>query len=101
MADKVANILGKDWFTIDEAAFYCGVSISHFKAREPDYALLPRRFMGKKLYEGAALYEAISKSAPWHLQPGPSAFTLAPCKNLSPVRRRPYRPRKAKRADDS
>ncbi|MDQ0010544.1 hypothetical protein J2T07_002734 [Luteibacter jiangsuensis] len=91
------NIAGKDWFTVDEAAHYCGVSVSQFKARESDYGLSARRFMGKKLYERVALYDAIAKSLPWDQPAIPlaaAASPLAPYRNLSPTRLRPYKPRK-------
>lgn len=53
------NLSGKDWLTVEESAFYCGVSVSQFYARVEQYNLVPREFMGKKLYEKAELYEAI------------------------------------------
>ncbi len=102
MVEKAIHILGKDWLTVDEAAFYCGVSISQFKAHEMDYGLSPRRFMGKKLYERSALYDAISRSVQWRsesLVPVSSNSPLAPYKNLDAVRRRPYKPRRKKEAD--
>ncbi|MHC1678291.1 hypothetical protein [Stenotrophomonas maltophilia] len=40
------DILGKDWLTADEAAHYCGVSVSQFNARAHEYDLDPREFMG-------------------------------------------------------
>ena len=92
------NIEGKDWLTVDEAAHYCGVSKSQFSARAPEYDLIPRRFMGKKLYERAALYNAIFSAPCWDGQPGP-AYTsnrspVAPYRNLSASRLRPFKPRK-------
>ena len=60
------GLAGKDWFTVCEAAHYCGVSDSQFAARAPDYGISARRFMGKKLYERAALHEAISTAPLWH-----------------------------------
>ena len=56
------NLAGKDWFTVPEAAFYCGVSESQFREHAMAYGLTPRRFMGKQLYEKAALYAAIDAS---------------------------------------
>jgi len=49
------DIRGKDWLTVDEAAHYCGVSISQFKTKAREYDLDPREFMGKKLYEKSVL----------------------------------------------
>lgn len=98
MTDKPLNIAGKDWFTVDEAAYYCGVSRSQFMACARDYGLSARRFMGKKLYDRAALYDAIAKSPSWDRPATPSsvpvASPLAPYRNLSPTRLRPYKPRK-------
>lgn len=59
------NLSGKDWLTVDESAFYCGVSVSQFYARADEYNLVPRMFMGKKLYEKAALYQAIYSAEKW------------------------------------
>lgn len=57
---------GLDWLTLDEAAAYCRVSRSQFIAKADEYKLFPRDFMGKKLYEKAALYAAIYGSKKWH-----------------------------------
>jgi len=59
------DLSGKDWLTVDEAAHYCGVSISQFNTKAMGYSLVPRNFMGKKLYEKAALYRAIYDATPW------------------------------------
>ena len=58
-AGKQFNIAGKDWLTVDEAAHYCGVSSSQFRKHAIGHGLIPRNFMGKQLYEKAALYAAI------------------------------------------
>jgi hypothetical protein len=55
-----------DWLTLEEAATYCRVSRSQFIAKADQYSLFPRDFMGKKLYEKAALYAAIYGSKKWH-----------------------------------
>lgn len=98
MTGKAVNLEGKDWFTVDEAAHYCGVSRSQFMACAGDHGLSARRFMGKKLYERAALYDAIAKSPSWDRPAIPStppiSSPLAPYRNLSPTRLRPYKPRK-------
>lgn len=67
------NIMGKDWLTVEEAAFYCGVSVAQFNAKAPDLGLAPRNFMGKKLYEKAALYRSISGSSQWQRSPSTGA----------------------------
>lgn len=59
---KRISLAGKDWLTEPEAAFYCGVSVTQFKKHAPSYGLAPRNFMGKKLYEKAELFAAISNS---------------------------------------
>lgn len=59
------NLAGKDWLTVEEAAFYCGVSRSQFDSHIAEHAIEPRNFMGKKLYEKAALYRAIYNSKQW------------------------------------
>jgi hypothetical protein len=95
---KELDIAGKDWLTVEEAAHYCGVSKSQFAACAPDYGLVARRFMGKKLFERAALYAAIAKAPSWDGTPStasvPGASPLARCRNLTATRLRPYKPRK-------
>jgi hypothetical protein len=59
------DLAGKDWLTVEEAAHYCGVSISQFNTKAAGYSLTPRNFMGKKLYEKAALYRAIHGASQW------------------------------------
>ena len=59
------DLAGKDWLTVEEAAHYCGVSTSQFNAKASEYGLEPRRFMGKKLYEKAALYRSINDAKDW------------------------------------
>lgn len=59
---KRFDIVGKDWLTEPEAAFYCGVSVTQFKKHAPSYGLAPRKFMGKKLYDTAELFAATSNS---------------------------------------
>lgn len=94
------NLSGKDWFTVEEAAHYCGVSDTQFRKHALDYGLQPRRFMGKQLYEKAALYAAISSAPPWSggaLRNGFRPVTthlVGQYANLTAERRRPFRPRK-------
>ncbi|MGH8036492.1 MAG: hypothetical protein ACREPD_02000 [Stenotrophomonas sp.] len=77
------NLSGKDWLTVEEASFYCGVSVAQFYAKAPELGLAPRNFMGKKLYEKAALYRAIYDATPWArgtrqgLPPAPISSDLA------------------------
>jgi len=67
------NLTGKDWLTVHEAAFYCGVSESQFRKNSIAYGLAPRKFMGKQLYEKAALYTAIYGSKQWQTSPSTGA----------------------------
>jgi len=101
--DSPFNLAGKDWFTVAEAAHYCGVSEDHFRRRASEYGLVPRNFMGRQLYEKAALYAAISNSQPWHsvaelrntgaavAVPG---WTPELARRLRGERLRPFKPRK-------
>jgi hypothetical protein len=105
-AEKL-DLSGKDWLTVEEAAHYCGVSNSQFRKNAMGYGLTPRRFMGKQLYEKAALYAAIEGAEEWPRfdstgaaarptstgRKAASAFA-GPLGNLTPVRRREYVPRK-------
>ncbi|MFS2042446.1 hypothetical protein ACEN9Z_00080 [Stenotrophomonas geniculata] len=56
---------GTGLVTVEEAAHYCGVSNSQFRKNAMGYGLTPRRFMGKQLYEKAALYAAIEGAEEW------------------------------------
>jgi hypothetical protein len=120
MADEF-NIAGKDWFTEDEAAHYCGVSLRQFRAHYEELGISPRRFMGKKLYAREELSSIIGQSDPWHRLTRPRkdgqslvdvivrgrkeveaaarlakklARHAANRPNLAPVPMRPYKPRK-------
>ncbi|MDV9043403.1 hypothetical protein [Stenotrophomonas sp. RAC2] len=53
------DLSGKDWLTVEEAAHYRSASNSLFRKNAMGYGLTPRRFMGRQLYEKAALYAAI------------------------------------------
>ena len=101
------DLSGKDWLTVEEAAHYCGVSNSQFRKNALSYGLTPRRFMGKQLYEKAALYAAIQGAEEWRRSDftgvaqrptstgsrAANAF-VGPLGNLAPVRRREYVARK-------
>jgi len=65
LAKLAINLSGKGWLTVEEAAFYCGVSVAQFNAKAPGLGLAQRNFMGKKLYEKTALYRAIYDATPW------------------------------------
>lgn len=74
---NLININGKDWLTIEEAAFYCGVSMAQFNAKAPEYGLVPRNYMGKKLYERSDLYKSIYGAKLWQRSPSTGA-TVSP-----------------------
>ena len=101
------NLSGRDWLTVEEAAIYCGVSSRQFRRNALKYGLKPRKFMGKQLYEKAALYAAIQGAEEWQRygstgeeseptstgrKAGP--VSAGPLANLMSVRQRPYVPRK-------
>jgi hypothetical protein len=74
-AEKI-DLSGKDWLTVPEAAFYCGVSEDHFRRKATAYGLVPRNFMGKQLYEKAALYAAIHGAKQWSASPSTGVVSL-------------------------
>jgi hypothetical protein len=100
MSKTEVNLSGKDWLTVDEAAHYCGVSNRQFREHAIAYGLQPKRFMGKQLYEKAALYAAISAAPLWFgcaLRGGSRQVVthlVGQYANLSAERRKPFRPRK-------
>lgn len=96
---------GKDWFTEQEAAAYCGVALSTFREGYRELGIRPRRTFGRKLYSRADLYEAIASSPEWQpsthaAPPGTShgrrvaSTTDVLSERLRPVRLRKYVPRK-------
>lgn len=94
------DLSGKDWLTVDEAAHYCGVSVSQFNARAHEYDLDPRKFMGKKLYAKAALYQAIYGAKAWtrsSVASTPTLVATSPDMREALVRLRRYDERKGKR----
>jgi len=68
---KEFNLAGKDWFTEQEAAFYCCVSASQFAQHYEELGITPRKFMGRKLYSREELSGVISRSNPWHVTQTP------------------------------
>lgn len=71
MGAERPELAGKDWLTEAEAAAYCGVAGSTFRANYRGLGIVPRRFLGRKLYSRADLYQAIAGSPEW--QPSTSA----------------------------
>ncbi len=51
--------LNKDYLNVKEAAVYCGVPKSHFRAQVVDACIPSVLFMGKRLYKRADLARAI------------------------------------------
>ncbi len=109
---RTLHLEGKDWFTESEAAEYCGVALSTFREGYRSLGIVPRRFMGKKLYSRADLFAAIDKSPAWDLRLRssghvevavwqrlpitPTMEELDPdlARRLSTIRQRPYKARK-------
>lgn len=81
------NIAGKDWLTEQEAAHYCGVSLPHFRNGYHQLGISPVRFLGKKLYSKAELYQVIANSDPWQQSPsnGGKASHTYPTKSVESV----------------
>jgi hypothetical protein len=71
-AEKI-RLEGKDWFTEDEAAVYCGVALSTFREGYRALGIIPKRVFGRKLYSRSDLYQAIASSPEW--QPSTRAAT--------------------------
>jgi CRP-like cAMP-binding protein len=53
----------KDYLTIEEAAAYCGVSVSHFTRERTEYRLGALLFMGKKLFRKTDIQAAIENKS--------------------------------------
>jgi len=58
---ELINLLGKDYLTEKEAAHYCGVSFSQFRAKRKDEGIQCLRHMGKKLFRRHDLERSIEK----------------------------------------
>lgn len=63
MTEKVINLLGKDYLTVDEAAHYACVSPRQFRIHADKLGILPFRFMGKIVYRRADLQRAMEREA--------------------------------------
>lgn len=59
------DLAGKDYFTAQEAASYCCVSFSQFRAKSVEMGILPFKFMGKLVYRRSDLQRAIESEAKW------------------------------------
>lgn len=55
----MSEMIQKDYFTEKEAAFYCGVSLNHFRKNTNKFNISVGVFMGKKLYRVNDLRRAI------------------------------------------
>jgi len=65
IVEHAISLLGKDYFTQTEAAHYCGMSISQFRAIAPSEGIVPAKFGGKLLYRRVDLQRAIERA--WQL----------------------------------
>lgn len=75
-AVKLINILGKDYLTEEEAAYYACVSPSQFRAKSADYGIIPlRRWMGRTVYRKSDIQAAIE--AEWRRSPFETANTTS------------------------
>lgn len=79
MGEAVA-IAGKDFLTEDEAAIYCCVAKSTFCQHARSLGIQARRWMGRKVYSKADLYEAMSRAETWQRSTGAQAES-----NISPA----------------
>lgn len=55
------NLQGKDFFNEIEAAHYCCVSHTQFRAKAAAENILPRTWMGKKVYRKEDLKNAMER----------------------------------------
>ena len=103
MANERLHLEGKDWFTEAEAAEYCGVALATFREGYRELGIVPRRFMGRKLYSRSDLFRAIDSSPHWDpiqaSSVGVRSITLDAYPNLRAGRLRPYKPRKERGGD--
>lgn len=89
-----------DWLTEAEAASYCRVSLTTFRAGYEQLGVVARRAFGRKLYAREELRSAISNSPAWNplLETAhngrPRVMANPLLANLRPERLRPYKPRK-------
>jgi hypothetical protein len=73
---RLINLLGKDYLTEEEAAFYACVSPSQFRAKAAVYGILPLRgWMGRTVYRKADIQDAIEKE--WRRSPFETASTAS------------------------
>ena len=70
------NLAGKDYFTIDDAAAYAGVSLSQWKKEVKNYNIRSFKFMGKRLYRKADLVRLLENA--WQQSHGEAKTTPPP-----------------------
>lgn len=64
---KEFNLLGKDYFTLREAAHYCSVSESQFNAHSRSLGIQSTTFMGKRVFRRKDLQRAIEEKFQWQV----------------------------------
>jgi hypothetical protein len=63
-SDLLIDLAGKDFFTAEEAAVYCGISLDRWrKAVEPH--IRPGRFMGQTIYSREKLKAYVERVTEW------------------------------------
>jgi hypothetical protein len=58
---RVFSLAGKDYFTQEEAAFYCCVSLRKFREVAPISAIHPTKFGGKLVYRRIDCVRALER----------------------------------------
>lgn len=92
------DLRGKEWLTEAEAAHYCGVSLRHFQDHARRFRV--RRFLGRKLYARAELFDAINSAPLWYQEANAKLYFDRETRHaellarITPERKRPYKPRK-------
>ena len=70
------NIIGKDYLTETEAAFYACMSLSHWKKKSKELNLSSFEFLGKKLYRKADIVREIESA--WQRSVGAASVEIEP-----------------------
>src|SRR6266849_10308416 len=98
MDKRDLNLLGKDYFTVDEAAHYACVSSSQFREHATKKGIFPFPWMGKHVYRKVDVQRVMEEEAWQHYDGGGSRMSLTGATRKGSTEKASARFRKGKRS---
>jgi hypothetical protein len=62
---RLISVAGKEYFNVEEAAFFCCVSTSQFRAKSREAGLIGGRLWGRIVYRRCDLLTMIEREIRW------------------------------------